>query len=182
MAEKKKRSGRRAYLDNFRRSASGEYIYTGDYYTYINSGGKPRKRALAELWAPAAACAAASLASGCLSANGAGNCIYVLLPYILELALAASVVWGMAKLSSGGDPIREYVYEASVPKLPRRAAACAIFALAGLVGEGVFLLLHGFGGKTAATLVYLALKLAAASIAMVFRGNIKRFEWQKTKK
>ena len=60
MSDKKKRRGRRAYLEDFRRSASGEYIYQGAHYA--RKGGLSRSGHLARLW-PAGAvlilCAAA---------------------------------------------------------------------------------------------------------------------------
>ncbi len=181
MAEKKKRSGRRGYLDDFHVSAAGEYVYDGEYYTYLNKG-KTRTRAIAELWAFTLICAGASVAGGCISANGAGNCIYVLLPYVLEVAFAGSLVWGLIRLTMGGEPMRGYVYEATVPKLPRRAAACAIAAALGFLGEGVYLLIHGFGGKTAGSVAYLALKLVCAGLALLLRRFLRGMEWNKKTK
>ena len=181
MAERKKRAGRRAYLDDFHRSASGEYVYDGEYYTYLNKG-KTRARALTELWSLAAACAAASVVSGCLSANGAGNCIYVLLPYVLEVAFAGSFIWALAQLTTGGEPLPEYIRDATIPKMPGRAAVCAAAAGLGALGEGIYLLLHGFGGKTAASTAYLALKLVCAGLALLLRRRIKSLEWQKKQK
>lgn len=162
-------------------SAAGEYVYDGEHYTYLNKG-KTRPRALAELWALTAACAAAAVVSGCLNASGAGNCVYVLLPYVLEVAFAGSLVWGLARLTSGGEPLRGYVYEATIPKLPGRAAACAVAAGLGFLGEGVYLLLNGFGGKTAASIAYLALKPVCAGLALLLRRSLRGLEWQKKQK
>lgn len=162
-------------------SAAGEYVYDGEHYTYLNKG-KTRARVMTELWTLAAACAAAAVASGCISANGAGNCVYVLIPYVLEVAFAGSFVWGLARLTSGGEPLRGYIYEATVPKMPGRAAACAVAAGLGFLGEGVYLLLHGFGGKTSASIAYLALKLVCAGLALLLRRLLRGLEWQKKQK
>ena len=64
MAQRKK--GRRAYLDSFHQTPSGDYIYTGATYSLANGSGRTAVR-LAVL---GAAAVAAEAAAGCFSAPG----------------------------------------------------------------------------------------------------------------
>ena len=177
MAEKKKRAKRRAYLDDFQKTAGGEYVYDGTYYSFCTEGGKTRAGALARLWALCGAMAAFTVVGGCLDANGMLGCFYVIIPYVLEVGLVGSCVWAMVRLSVGGEPMRAYVYRASAEALPRRAAFAAAFALLALAAEVVFLLINGFGGKTVPTMVYLLLKLLTVAFALWLRACISRISW-----
>ena len=47
--EQKKRRGRRAYLDDFQKTASGEYVYNGKMH-YYQSEHMGRKKAIFVLW------------------------------------------------------------------------------------------------------------------------------------
>ena len=92
MAEEKKRRGRRAYLEDFQKTATGEYVYTGKLH-YYETQGLERRQALLRLWLLTGAIAAAVVVSGCVPAAGMSNTFYVLLPYAGALLSAASVVW-----------------------------------------------------------------------------------------
>ena len=74
MAQRKK--GRRAYLDSFHQTPSGDYIYTGATYSLANGSGRTAVR-LAVL---AAAAVAAEAAPGGFYAPGTRRCVYNLVP------------------------------------------------------------------------------------------------------
>ena len=93
MAEEKKRRGRRAYLEDFQKTATGEYVYTGKLH-YYETQGLERRQALLRLWLLTGAIAAAVVVSGCVPAAGMSNTFYVLLPYAGALLSAASVYGG----------------------------------------------------------------------------------------
>ena len=134
MAEEKKRRGRRAYLEDFQKTATGEYVYTGKLH-YYETQGLERRQALLRLWLLTGAIAAAVVVSGCVPAAGMSNTFYVLLPYAGALLSAASVVWLMCRLAAGGDPLRHYVYTATVAQMRVRGRLVLIFSALTLVGE-----------------------------------------------
>jgi hypothetical protein len=94
VSDKKKSRGRRAYLEDFRRSASGEYIYQGAHYS--RSGGYSRSEHLARLWPAGAVLSLCAAARGCIPAAGmAGGTLasfYVIIPFICEFLCAVSVI------------------------------------------------------------------------------------------
>ena len=168
--EKKKSRGRRAYLDDFRRSASGEYIYTGAYYS--RSGGYSRREHLARLWPAGAVLIAAAVARGCIPvagmAGGTLHSLYVLIPYLCELICAVSVVWALVRLSANPEPLREYVHSATAAILPLRSAFAAAFAAAAFVGA--------YG------LPLIALHAVACAAALLVRRFSKAQQWEKSGK
>ena len=120
MAEKnKKKKGRRAYLDDFQTTVSGEMIYCGAYYGF-QGGDRARRRFLLKLAAASAVAAVFSVLSGCVPAPGTLNCFYVLLPLLGSILSAVSVLWAAIRLIGGGETLREYVYTATVEELMDR--------------------------------------------------------------
>ena len=169
MAEKKKRHfNRRAYLEDFHRSVSGEYVYDGATYSFSSANGMTRRQAIGVLWLFGGVLLAASVAQGCLPAESMLGCAYVLLPYGGMLVSAASAIWALARLSANRDPLREYIYKATVEALPGRSLFAFIFSVAALVGEGIFLFTHGFrdGGYSAILLVLMLFSLASAFLLL----------------
>ena len=129
MAQRKK--GRRAYLDSFHQTPSGDYIYTGATYSLANGSGRTAVR-LAVL---GAAAVAAEAAAGCFSAPGTGRCFYILLPYAAALIACVLAAWAAVRLAAGGVRLRQYVYDGTVKKLPSRTLAAAVLAGAAALGE-----------------------------------------------
>ena len=177
MSETKKKK-RRAYLDSFRKNEEGTYDYTGSLYQY-NGGSHGLRRSLIKLWGLCAVLMGSLIAAGCISAPGMDNCFYVLLPYAAALMAGVSVLWALCRMTSGKNPLKEYVYEASVGKLPERAVMTAAFGAAAIIGEAVYICLHGMGGKTVGFGVFVLLDFAAAGAALVMRREILRMSWTK---
>jgi hypothetical protein len=171
------RRRRRAYLDHFQKSASGEYVYSGDHYAYQDRG-TPRRKALGVLWLGLGAAAALILAGGCIPAPGVGGCAYVLIPYVAAVICVFMGLWAMSQLALGGEPLREYVYQDTVEKLPTRLLLTAIFAALAAVGEGVYLLRNG--GSLLYGLLFLGMQLLAAGAAFFARRYLCGLEWAKT--
>ena len=176
MAGEKKRRGRRAYLDDFQKTATGEYVYTGKLHRYQTEG-IGRRQALLRLWAITAAMAVAGIISGCVPAAGMSHTFYVLLPYAGELVSAASVVWLMCRLAAGGDPLRDYVYKATVLQMGVRGYLVLIFSAVALVGEGVYIVLYGLGSSPAGTMVFLLCQIVCLSAALAGKSFRKKLRW-----
>ncbi len=178
MAGEKKRRGRRAYLDDFQKTATGEYVYTGQLHHYETEG-ISRRQALARLWILTAVMAVAQVVSGCVPAAGMSNTFYVLLPYAGGLLSAASVVWLMCRLSAGGDPLRHYVYTATVGQMRLRGYLVLAFAAVTLVGEAVYLILHGVGTVLAGTVVFVICQAIFLIAALAWKSFVRKLCWSK---
>ena len=129
--EKKKRRGRRAYLEDFHQNVAGEYIYTGQTHAWK----APRGKTLRKLWLCAIAAIGAAVAAGCVPNTGMERRVWALIPYVLMLISSGVQGWLLYKLTDGGDPVRDYVWKASVPRLPAAGIVTGILALASIVTE-----------------------------------------------
>lgn len=175
--QSKPRRGRRAYLDDFTRTADGSYIYTGDTFTF-RGGMDARRRYLATLCCLAAVALAAAVAAGCISAPGTGRCPYVLLPYCLSLIASGSLAWGAGRLAIGGDPLRAYVYTTTVKRFPRRSALTALCAAAAIAGEAVYLALYGAGELALGAAIFLTCHGLILASALVWLRLSRREVWE----
>ena len=170
--------GARAYVSDFEQTLSGEFVYIGAVYAYSAAKSKYSRSktvGLAWLWGAAAVLLAA--AEGFVPGGGMMNCPYVILPFAAEFLSACSVIWALVRLSGNRDPIREYVYTATVTALPGRALLTAILAAAAAVGEFVFNLLHP-GEVTAAAWLVILLMAGTAAAALLLRRVMRGAVWE----
>lgn len=170
MAEKKYK-GRKAYLNDFKKNAQGEYEYQGNLYQWKVSK-EERIKEQVILWIFCAGMLSALMMSVCLDAPGTLNCIYVLLPAAVSFVFGISVVWGMWKLTIAGTPMREYVYKATIEAMSLRC----IYVMAGtgtaLLGEVIYLLFHGAGEKISGALIFLLSELIGLLFSNIIRKKI----------
>lgn len=180
MAEKKKK-GRRAYLNDFQKDEEGRYVYQGELYEWKGEAGALR-RELVLLWGICIAMLALLLASGCIDAPGAMNCAYVVLPITAGFLFGISAGWGLWRLSSGGNPLRAYVYEQSAGKIPGRLIGTMLGAGTAIAGEIIFLFRNGFEEKQQEAIFFLILEGTAFVLALFFRQRIIKMTWEKRKR
>ena len=176
MEQEKKRRGRRAHLDDFQKTASGDYVYSGKLHPF-KPGVYTRKQALLRLWLAAAGLAAALAAAGCIPVAGMRNTFYVILPYAASLLAAVSVVWLMCRLTAGGDPLRDYVYAATVAQFRLRSTVTAVLCAAALAGEGLCLALNGPEDTLAGSVVFLLCEAAGLALSLVWRSVAVKLDW-----
>ena len=151
--EKKKKS-RRAYLESFQKNQEGNYEYKGELYVWQGTG-QDRRRELARLW---------------------GLCIALL----GSLAGAGiSVCWGLCRLSAGGNPVRAYVWKASVEQIPGRAVFACISGGASLAGELIFVVRNGLEGKTGGFAIFLLLECLVCASSSGMYQRVKKLKWEK---
>ena len=113
MADRKKK---RAYLDDFEKDLNGNYQYRGAHYHY--KGTKSRGRALAGLWVLCGGGAALVVAAGLVPGATAYAPFWLLLPYMASLLAAGYAVYLLVRLTAAGEPLRAYIHEQTVLKLP----------------------------------------------------------------
>ena len=177
----KKKKGRRAYLDDFQTTVSGEMIYCGSYYAF-QGGARARKRFLLKMAALSGAAVVLSVLSGCVPAPGTLNSFYVLLPLLGSILSAVSVLWAVIRLIAGGEELREYIYSATMEEFPLRTALCMGFAGLGLVGELLYLVLHGMEGKLFGMLIFLLCQLLVLLLSIFCRRTAKAAAWKRLDK
>ncbi len=175
-----KKKERRSYLRDFRRDDAGAYRYEGDRYELQGGRGAGGARRILRIQAAVAALAAGLLlGAGCVPAPGISGCAYVLLPYIASLMGAVSSCLAAFRLAAAEYPLRAYVYEGTVGKLPLRSGVCAGASAAALVGEAVWILTEGMSGKAGYTALYCLLQGAALVAALGLCRFARQLEWKK---
>lgn len=172
--QKKKKPGRRAYLNDFHPTARGDYVYTGKIIQWPAQGHGTRKQVLLRLWCWAALGTLASVLGGCLDGVGMDGRPYVLLPYVVGLILAGCTLWSLIRLTGGGEELRAYVYQATAERLPGLTLAWAIASGVTLAGEGVNLVLPGFQGNIVMAGFFAGLEAAALLSAVLLRRVLRR--------
>lgn len=178
MAEQNKRRG--SHLNSFQLNLDGEYVYAGALYRY--EGPAPFRGAVKSLIALCCVLIAAVIGTGLVEAPsmlGFGS-FYVILPFIGEFVCAILAAWSLGLLAYHGDELREYLYRRSVERLTPCLYLTAGFAAAGVAGNLAFVLIHGFLGKTAATLALFALKLIVIASALLMLRRTKAMVWHCT--
>lgn len=171
--EKKKRRGRRAYLEDFHQNVAGEYIYTGQTHAWK----APRGKTLRKLWLCAIAAIGAAVAAGCVPNTGMERRVWALIPYVLMLISSGVQGWLLYKLTDGGDPVRDYVWKASVPRLPAVGIVTGILALASIVMEIVNIFAPNFAGTLPFALGLIGLEVLAGATSVVLSRTVKGLEW-----
>ena len=156
------------YLNDFKRQENGQYVYEGAFYAWNGD----RKKSLLRLWLIGLGMMASAVAGGCIPAAGMDNTFYVIIPFMLEVIFAASVLWALVRLTAAGDPMRGYLYEGTVEKLKPRSWFVLVTAALGVIAVTVFLCLHGFGGKIFWTIIYYLLKGTNIVLAVYLQKSV----------
>ena len=177
VADKKERKGRRAYLNDFREDINGQYVYEGDRYT-LDEEGISKKTLDTRLWLMTAVIAAGTVAGGCVPASCMLNCFYCILPFAGEAIAVFTLVWAMVKYSNGGEELRGYIYEKSVGVLPQRTFLAAFFAALGFAGVIIYIIINGFEGTAALTVIYLIIKVIVAICAWLMHKTVLSLKWK----
>lgn len=176
--EEKKKSRRYDHLSSIIMDEDGNYGYHGATYAY-SSPDKSRRSFLVKLWTAGIIAACCTVAVGCIPAPGMSNSFYVILPYVGEVAFVGSLIWALVRMTAGGDPMRSYVYEATVEKIPGRAVGAMVFGAIGLLGGLADVFIKGFSGPIWGAIVFFALKLLVVTSAYMIKLNIICANWRK---
>ena len=170
-------ASRRKALNDFKKDGNGKYVYRGSEYFYAPGNRLSLPAAVTRLWLWAALLFAASAAQGCIPTDGMTNCAYVLTPCCAQIICSVTVLWALVQMIGAKSGLREYEYAASVQVLPRRALLTAVFAAATLVGECVYLALHGVKHSLLTVLVTVLLLLSGAA-GLLLRRLARSLLWE----
>ncbi len=163
--KKKKRWRRRSYLSDFKKDATGQYAYAGNVYKFDGDENERRKFTLT-LGALCVMSIVTASAQEFLPGTQMSNMFYVLIPWLLQFLGSVSVVWAYARLAWGGAKLREYVYNASVKKLPTRSLLTAVLSFATAASEIIYICINGLGERAAPTALRPVLSLINGSLCL----------------
>ena len=107
------------------------------------------------------------------------GCAYLIIPYLVELALAGSIVWASFRLSEGGARLRDYVYRCAVESVPRRCIAFLVLAAVGALSETVYLILSGYDGRVISAILFFVLKALEILSALALRDIVRKTQWER---
>lgn len=160
------RKNKHAYLDDFEKDLNGNYQYRGAHYLY--KGAQPRGKALAGLWALCGGGAALAVAAGFVPGATARAPFWLLLPYMGGLLAAVYAVYLLVRLTAGGEPLRAYIHEQTVQKLP---GSCMLAAVLAAVTAAAQLVQLALVGQDLPARLLFALLQAVAAAAFVLAGR-----------
>ena len=167
---------RRAYLDDFRKTQNGDYQYEGSRYACELSEKEWKKKSNA-MAAAGIAAILLTIAAGCVPSVGLQGSIFVLLPYAVQLAAACSLAWACARLLGKEYPLREYVYQQTVCKIPLRSRVCIAATGVSALGELIELTHHS--DKILSSIPFLLIEVIMGAATLALLKNVKRYTWKR---
>lgn len=162
-----KKWGKDGYLKNFEKSQEGGYVYTGELWQADNVR---RGEMLGKLWVLCAGQLVAVLLPGFFTTAGFSGSFYVILPYAFWLISNGYLTYLLGRMTFGGNPMRDYVYERSVKRYVPCAGAAAFGAALTALGLLVFFVSGGTG--EGGLLCFLCCIFQGVSFFLINKWNI----------
>jgi len=178
MERKKMFKSRRSYYDDYKKTASGEYIYAGPEYEFTSKSGKTRKRWMLETILLSVAAFAAVIVPGFLIVPGFNNA-YVLLPYAAGILVTGYLLAILIRLASAKDTVRAWEYDKSVKPLQAATVIAVLVTAAAAVSEAVYLIGNGADGKVLGAVLFIVCEVVSAAISVLMALSVKNTEWKK---
>ena len=95
----------------------------------------------------------------------------------LSLVAVVALTWLMARLTAGGEHLRDYVYKATGAQFTPRGVFVMVCAALAAAGQLVHLLLGGAGDRLAGSLAFVALEGAVFAAALVWWRLARTLNW-----
>jgi tellurite resistance protein TehA-like permease len=168
---------KKEYLNDYVRDENGKYSYKGKYLT-LDCAESEHKKITATLICSCVIITVTTILSGCINAGGMNNTFYVILPYIAEVAALFFSMRYMMRLILEGRQVKEYVYKATVPKIPTALAALAVCAVISFVCSLVFDIIGGFKENAVLCILYLCFKLIEALMSFTLMKYFNTLSWK----
>lgn len=166
-----------SYINDFKMTADGTYSYFGDWYALEDRSHYRKVYTIIGITVLGAVLLV--FGSGLINAAGMNNTFYVILPYVGEICCAFALAWKTVRVLYEGEKLKEYTYTTAYEPLPLIATLLSVFSMLAFFGSVVFLSLHGFGGKTFLSVLYLVLKVVTASVSVFLRFYCDGRKWVK---
>lgn len=180
MARKEKR-GRAGKASYFVPAGQGKYVYSGPLYSPAPESEITAKKASVRRVLFGVSVTALSAVCGFLPVPGMSNTFYVIVPYALTLIFAAVSLWKAGRIAYwGGENLREYVYNATVGRLPVLLPLCALFAVLSIAGEALYFILNGVDkSELPFAVIFLLISAAVLALSLIWRRFETAFIWNK---
>lgn len=175
--EKRKRRSRRAYLNDFHLNEKGDYVYEGRMIGFVEES-VTYHQYLQRIIPAAVLMLALSVAAECLPAVAMSRFGLTAIPWLGQIITACLAAYAVWKISWGKNPMREYVYKASVEKLPMRTLLTAGFSFLTALAETIYILVNGCDGEAAFTVLRPILSMLCGMIAICLYRFVKNTEWK----
>ncbi len=176
--EKKQKKKRRAYLDDFKANDGGDYVYEGAMYAFCEKE-ESRKQMLGKLCGLCGILVLTAVVNGFLPVPGLQNSAFVLLPFAVELIAAISCCVAVGRIIINGTSLREYIYQATVLKLPGRSAVALFGAGAALIGELLYLAQDVARARSWYVMLFFVLQIISFGSALYLHRESKAQKWDK---
>ena len=173
------RKNRRAYLNDFKKDETGDYIYRGTVYDYEGSEHSLRSFKI-RLSILGALTLIMLLWAGLIRVPGMDHCIYVLLPYVAALCGSISVCWALVQLCTGGASLRAYLFQKSIEKLPGRCIFTACCSAGALLGELIYVLITDVRIFDSGCIPFLIQQTACVTSMFLLRSDVMRMRWRQS--
>lgn len=149
-------------------------IYVGRHYAFQGDERQYRQN-MRQHMALMALMGVAQVAGGMMPVPALYNTWYVIAPYMLTFLSIVSLVWAVCRMAYWGNPLREYVYDATAKQIPVRATLAMILSMCTLCGQIAYIVTHSLqGGQYLCSFVFLALQV----VVFVCSFLVKRKEIQ----
>lgn len=175
--EKKKRRGRSAYLNDFHLNEQGDYVYKGKLFGFIEKT-VTYQQYLFRIGLAAVSIFLLTVTAECLPAVAMSRFGLTSIPWLGQMIAACFMAYAVWKIFWGKNPMREYIYKASVQKLPMRALFTAVFSFLTALAEAIYILVNGCDGEAAFTVLRPILSMLCGMIAICLYRFVKNTEWK----
>lgn len=125
-------SRKRKHLDDFELTEDGSYVYRGAFWHWDRP--QERDTFLRAAWLLTAVAATCLIAAGFVPVSALGRAVLTLVPYAVAVVFLALETASLLRLTRGGDPLRDHVYQASIPTWGAKLAVALVAANAGGIG------------------------------------------------
>lgn len=171
------RKKRRANLKHYHQNEAGGYEYDGAHWRWQDDS--LRKPFIRAGYLRICLAIGLMILAGCIPAPGAGYAVSILLPYAAGILAGVLSLMAFVRMGLEKDRLRDYVYEASVPKLPGRLtvsmAGAAVAGAAQLIHIAVYRPHQGLVWA----IVYAACELLAAGLLLIQKKKGDLLTWTK---
>ena len=158
---KRHRESHKAHLDQHVKDVGGTYHYVGDWY--VLQGGKGRLGPFAAWFAMTALLV---ITAGSGSFRGLMNTWYVILPYVLTVAMLFGLGIQALRILFSGGRLKVFDWERTKDKVVPFAGALVIFAVLTAALGGAYLALSGEKPRASDALFFAPILLAAVCSRM----------------
>ncbi|MBQ8831669.1 MAG: hypothetical protein IJ017_08720 [Oscillospiraceae bacterium] len=167
-----------SYYDDYKKTASGEYVYSGLRYEYESMTGKKRSVWMREILLMCIAAFAVMFPPGFMHVPGLSYCAYVLLPYGAAIIVSGYLLVIAGRLAMAKDDVKAWEYDKSIKAFPAATILLAVVSVIGIICEIIYVVLNGMNGRTLEFIVYMVCQLISGALAILISRQVKTVNWK----